>query len=200
MDAYELSCRRGPQIGELILPKSSPDVTAELTLAENLVATFFAEHRKGANATAAAWLACHASFGYWRPDHGKSYPVPALTAHRLHDSPAQSRLLCDHLQEPLNALYHRIGTVWVGYFPIPHDIVADDYRPYARQFQCPVQVIRQLGLIGVDEDKVERCFMRQSRKQIKRQTDPYIDNVRKTCARNISLCDLSVAWFGLERY
>jgi hypothetical protein len=42
--------------------------------------------------------------------------------------------------------------------------------------------------------------MRQSRKQIKRQTDPYIDNVCKTCARNINLCDLSVAWFGLKRY
>ena len=63
--------------------------------------------------------------------------------------------------------------------PVADDVVADDQRAGPREPQRPVEVVRIVLLVGVDEDQVERAhaLRMQLGQRLQRRTDPQLDQL-----------------------
>ena len=81
--------------------------------------------------------------------------VISLAAHGLDDRGADARLRGQQLVEAAHALDVGIVAVRVGHRAMSNDIVDNDEAAPAGESQGPVEVRRNILLVGIDEDEVE---------------------------------------------
>ena len=82
--------------------------------------------------------------------------VVSLAADRLNCGRADAWFGGDELSEAADSPNIGIPAGVVDHSPVAHDIVHDDQRPAARQFEGPAEILGGVRLVRVDEDQVER--------------------------------------------
>lgn len=100
--------------------------------------------------------------------------VVALGANCLDGCSVQPLLGADEGECRTRSFDIGVATIRIEHRTVADDVVADDDRARARQLHRPVEIIRVVGLIGVDEDQVEGAgiFVNQCGERLERGTDP----------------------------
>src|SRR5436305_3786193 len=93
------------------------------------------------------------------------------------------------------------GIRWWGLesSPTTNGIVCDDERSCPAQRDRPIQVIRIVLFIGIDENQVEGCLGHQLRQEIKGRTNTYLAQMTETSCgkgRTSNLCMPGVDFQG----
>ena len=101
----------------------------------------------------------------------------------------------DHRVVTPHGLNARIVAGGIGDGAVAHHVVGDDDRPGARESKGEGEVLRIAGLVGVDEDEVERFvpIVDQAPHRIAGRADAEVDLVEQAGAIDVGAGDRGVA-------
>ena len=113
----------------------------------------------------------------------------------------EARLRANQVEQLACAERARIVGRGIGDGAVADDVIADDHRARSRQFQRPFEIFGIVGLVGVDEDEIERTdFVRLDRWQcFERFAESYFRDAREPGTIDVFARDLCVKRVGFER-
>ena len=128
--------------------------------------------------------------------------VPALGADGLDRGRLKARLARHHLKRIARTDHVGIPAVGVGDRAAPDDIVNDDRGSWPRQAQRPAQIFGVVGLVGVDEDEIERAesFGLDLRQGVERRAGPDVDLAGEARAGDVFARDRRVPFVRLQAH
>src|SRR5437763_10767713 len=112
-------------------------------------------------------------------DESDGKPVMALAADGLNGGGTHALLGGHEVEHAPHTDDVRIAARCFGDFPIADHIVDDDLAATPRQLERPFEVIGVTGLVGIDEDQIERRFADESWQGLESPPKPQVDDIAK---------------------
>ena len=82
--------------------------------------------------------------------------VVPLAPDSLNSGGAQPLFGCDHIQHPADTLHVCVRAIRLDDCAFADNVIDNNYCSRAGEFQCQPEVTRITGLIGIDENEIER--------------------------------------------
>ncbi len=133
-------------------------------------------------------------------DEGHGEAVVAFAAHGLKGCGGETWIGGQLFKEGACALNAWVGAGWVDDFAVADDVVADDQGAWASELEGECEVMRVVGLVGVDEDEVEGVGLLGDKlgERIESGPDANLNGFGQACAVDVGLCYGGVAGVELQ--
>jgi hypothetical protein len=133
-------------------------------------------------------------------DDGEGEAVVAFGAYGLDGGDVEARVGAQFFEEGSGAGDGGVGAVCFEDVAFADDVVAEDNGAGAGEFDGPVEVVGVVGLVGVEEDEVERggLFGVELGEGFERRADAEVDEGGQACAVDVGGGYFGVFWVELE--
>jgi hypothetical protein len=132
---------------------------------------------------------------------GECEAVVAFDADGLDGGGVETRVVAKLFEEGACSGDAGVGIGLVDDGSFANNVVAEDEGSWTREFDGPIEIAGIVGLIGVEEDEVERgrILRVQGGEGIESRTDANIDQRREACALNVRAGNGSVLRVEFKR-